>query len=61
MANPESRPESWRWPSDRSAANLISTPAAKAAFGPDYFHFCKTVIFVKNPLLPNLYKAFFAV
>jgi hypothetical protein len=36
-------------------------PAAKTAFPPNYFHFCKSAFLGAKPLLPGLYKGFFEV
>ncbi|MGA2544864.1 MAG: hypothetical protein ABSG78_25215, partial [Verrucomicrobiota bacterium] len=36
-------------------------PAAKPAFSPNYFHFCKSAFLGAKRLLPGLYKGFFAV
>jgi hypothetical protein len=47
----------------RSAPFFSASPPtpAKPAFPPNYFHFCISAFWPPKPLLPSLYKAFFAV
>jgi hypothetical protein len=60
--NPISGPASaGREVQSRPSALRILPSAGKPALPPNYLHFCKSAFLGAKPLLPGLYKAFFAV